>query len=90
MLDSLQLDATGSLQHLQVEGKAHNAMGAIALSGSAQQRGNNWQGTLDTLRLSVARGTDWTLQQPARFAQQGSNWTLSQTCLCLLYTSRCV
>ena len=81
VLDSLQLDATGSLQHLQVEGKAHNAMGAIALSGSAQQRGNNWQGTLDTLRLSVARGTDWTLQQPARFAQQGSNWTLSQTCL---------
>ena len=81
VLDSLQLDATGSLQDLQVQGKAHNAMGAVALSGSAQQRGSNWQGTLDSLRLSVARGTDWTLQQPARFAQQGSNWTLSQTCL---------
>ena len=80
-LDSLQLDATGSLQNLQVEGRAHNAMGTVALSGSAQQRGSNWQGTLDNLRLSVARGTDWTLQQPARFAQQGSHWTLSQTCL---------
>ncbi len=81
VLDSLQLDARGSLQNLEVEGNAHNSLGAITLSGSAQQRNNNWQGSLDTLKLSVARGTDWTLQQPARFAQQGSNWTLSQTCL---------
>ena len=80
-LDSLQLDATGSLQNLHLDGKAHNPMGALALSGSARQRGGNWQGSVDTLRLSVARGSNWTLQQPARFAQQGSNWTLSQTCL---------
>lgn len=81
VLDSLQLDARGSVQDLQVEGKAHNPLGAVALSASVQQRGSNWQGSLNTLHLSVARGTDWTLQQPARFAQQGSNWTLSQTCL---------
>lgn len=81
VLDSVQLDARGSIQDLRIEGQAHNSLGAVALSGSVQQRGSNWQGSLDTLHLSVARGSDWTLQQPARFAQQGANWTLSQTCL---------
>ena len=81
VLDSVQLDARGSMQDLRLEGNARNPMGSVALSGRARQVGGGWQGSVDTLRLGVERGSDWTLQEAARFSVQGSSWTLSQTCL---------
>ena len=81
VLDQLRLDARGAVEDLRVDGDARNPMGAIALAGSAQRRGDNWQGALDTLRIAPSKGGPWQLQQPARFAQRGENWTLGSTCL---------
>ena len=81
VLDTVSLTARGAVEDLRVDGDARNAMGAVALSGSAQKRGANWQGTLDALRIAPSKGNPWTLRQPARYAQNGANWTLSESCL---------
>lgn len=81
VLDELRVDARGAIEDLQLDAQARNAMGALALAGSAQKRRGNWQGSLDTLRLTPSKGSDWRLQQPARFAQNGATWTLSEACL---------
>ncbi|WP_425605480.1 translocation/assembly module TamB domain-containing protein [Pseudoxanthomonas putridarboris] len=81
VLDSVRVDARGAVEDLRLDGDARNAMGAVALSGSAQKRGPNWQGTLDALRVAPAKGEAWTLRQPARYAQNGNAWTLSEACL---------
>src|SRR3546814_1665543 len=59
---------------------ARGGIGALDLSGSARRNGANWQGTLASLDLAPAKGATWHLQSPARYAQRGSNWTLSQSC----------
>jgi translocation and assembly module TamB len=81
LLDSVRLDARGAVENLHLDGEARNEMGAVALAGSARRGGTNWQGSLDTLRLTPAKGSDWQLREPARFAQKGTAWTLSDTCL---------
>jgi len=81
VLDNLRVDARGAVEDLQLEAEAGNAMGSLALSGTAQRSGANWRGTLDTLRLVPERGADWTLREPASFSQSGARWTLSQACL---------
>ena len=81
VLDTVSLTARGAVENLRFDGDARNAMGAVALSGTAQKRGANWQGTLDALRIAPSRGNPWTLRQSARFAQNGANWTLSESCL---------
>lgn len=81
VLDSVRVDARGAVENLQLDGDARNAMGAITLSGNAQKRGAQWQGTLATLRVAPSKGEAWTLQQPARFTQNGNALTLSSACL---------
>ena len=81
VLDSVRVDARGAVEDLQFDGDASNAMGSVSLAGTALKRGNNWQGSLDTLRLTPSKGSDWRLQQPARYAQNGSGFTLSPACL---------
>src|SRR5690606_24209562 len=79
-LDSVRIDATGAVEDLQLDASARGEIGALDLAGSAQKNGANWQGTLASLRLAPARGATWRLQSPARYAQRGRNWTLSQSC----------
>lgn len=81
LLDSLRLDARGAVENLHLDGDARNAMGAIALSGTALRRNGNWQGALEALRIAPVKGEPWILQQAARYAQNGNAWTLSQSCL---------
>src|SRR3546814_8323535 len=63
-----------------LDATARGGVGALDLSGSARKEGANWQGTLASLDLAPAKGATWHLQSPARYAQRGSNWTLSQSC----------
>lgn len=79
-LDRLRLDARGSVENLQLDADAQGALGKIALAGSALKRGANWSGILERLQLDPARGANWRLQSPARYAQAGSNWSLSRSC----------
>src|SRR5690606_4447762 len=79
-LGSVRVDATGAVEDLQLDATARGEIGAVDLSGSAERRGANWQGTLDSLRLAPAKGATWQLQSPARYAQRGSGWTLSESC----------
>ena len=81
VLDSLRVDARGAVEDLRFNGDASNAMGSVSLAGTALKRGANWQGSLDTLQLTPSKGSDWRLRQPARYAQNGSAFTLSPACL---------
>ena len=81
VLDSVRVDARGAVEDLQFNGDASNAMGSVSLAGTALKRGNNWQGSLDSLQVTPAKGSDWRLRQPARYAQNGSSFTLSPACL---------
>ena len=83
--DSLRLDARGAVENLQFDGEAQGAAGRLALGGSALRRGANWSGTLQSLQFDPARGANWRLTAPARYAQAsspgaGSAWTLSRSC----------
>lgn len=80
-VDTLQLDAQGAVENLRVQGQARNPdLGTVALAGSALKRGGNWSGELSRLQLDPVRGAQWRLQAPARYAQSGARWTLSQSC----------
>mgnify|MGYP007088042241 CR=1 FL=1 len=78
--DRLRVDARGAVENLQLEGEAQGEIGRVALSGSALRRGGNWNGTLQTLQLDPAVGANWRLTAPARYAQNGANWTLTRSC----------
>lgn len=79
--DALRVDARGAVENLQVDGEAQGEIGRIALAGSAQQRNGNWSGTLQSLQLDPARGANWRLTAPARYAQTSAMaWTLSRSC----------
>ncbi len=79
-LDSVRVDASGAVERLQLDAQARGEIGALDLSASAEKNGANWQGTLASLQLAPAEGAAWRLQSPARYAQRGRNWTLSQSC----------
>lgn len=78
--DTLRVDASGAVENLQLDGEAQGASGRVALSGSARQQGGNWSGTVQRLAYAPPLGADWRLTEPARYAQQGSRWTLSRSC----------
>jgi translocation and assembly module TamB len=81
VLDSVRLDARGAVENLQFNGDAGNTMGSVSLAGTALKRGANWQGSLDALQLTPSKGSSWRLQQAARYAQNGSAFTLTPACL---------
>ncbi|KAF1710196.1 translocation/assembly module TamB domain-containing protein [Pseudoxanthomonas sacheonensis] len=81
VLDSVRLDAHGAVENLRFDGGANNSMGSVSLAGTALKRGANWQGSLDALQLTPSKGSSWRLQQAARYAQNGSAFTLSPACL---------
>lgn len=79
-LDTLRIDATGAVENLQLDAAARGEIGALDLAGHVARKGAHWQGTLASLQLTPAKGASWRLQSPARFAQTGTGWTLSQSC----------
>lgn len=78
--DTLRVDARGAVENLQFDGEAQGDMGRLALNGSALRRGQNWSGALQSLQLDPARGANWRLTAPARYAQDGNAWTLTRSC----------
>ncbi|TWH99113.1 autotransporter translocation and assembly factor TamB [Luteimonas cucumeris] len=81
LLDTLRLQLDGAVEDLRFNGDAGNAMGSLALSGNVRRSGARWQGAVQTLRLTTAKGAPWNLQQPAQFTVNGPAWTLSEACL---------
>ena len=81
LLDKVSVDARGAVQDLQLNVQADNPMASLTLGGNAQQKGGNWSGALETLRIVPSKGDAWALTQAARFAQAGSAFTLSDSCL---------
>ncbi|MGV8923945.1 MAG: translocation/assembly module TamB domain-containing protein, partial [Thermomonas sp.] len=80
-LASLRINARGAVEHLQLEGNAQGDIGTLALTGSANKQGARWQGALASLRLAPNKGPAWTLQDTARWSWDGSNGSLSRSCL---------
>lgn len=81
LLDTLNVDASGSLSNLRVDAQAKNELGAVALQGGVRQQGNAWRGDLSALRIAPVKGDPWALREASTFSVQGSNFTLSDTCL---------
>ncbi|MBB1473330.1 translocation/assembly module TamB domain-containing protein [Luteimonas sp. MC1782] len=80
--DTLAVRARGAVEDLELDAEAQGEIGRITLAGSAQRAGSGqWRGALASLDAAPARGASWRLQAPATFAQAGSGWTLSRTCL---------
>ncbi len=80
-LDQIHVEASGAVEHLQLDAQARSeALGALALQGTALKRGANWSGELSSLQLAPGKGATWRLQSPARYAQDGARWTLSSSC----------
>ncbi|QDH71928.1 translocation/assembly module TamB [Lysobacter alkalisoli] len=80
-LDTLSVDARGTVESLQLDVDAQGDIGRLVLAGQVEQRGNAWQGQLATLQLAPVRGASWALQQPAAFRWDGSNSRLERSCL---------
>src|SRR5690606_29806764 len=81
-LDQVRIDARGAVENLRLDARARSgALGSLDLQGSARRDGQGWSGELAALRLVPARGAAWRLQAPARWAQRGSGWSLSRSCL---------
>jgi translocation and assembly module TamB len=81
LLDTLNVDARGSLSNLRLDAQTRNELGAVALSGGVRQQGQAWRGDLTALRIAPMKGDAWSLRAPATFSVQGSNFTLSDACL---------
>ncbi|WP_407353263.1 translocation/assembly module TamB domain-containing protein [Luteimonas sp. R10] len=79
-LDTVSVQASGAIESLRANASLRGEIGALDLAGSADRRAGGWQGVLESLRLAPARGAAWTLQGPARFAQDGANWRVSESC----------
>jgi translocation and assembly module TamB len=81
LLESLNVDAQGSVSNLRLTAQGRNEMGAVDLQGSVRQQGQQWRGTLESLRLAPQKGDPWVLRSASDFAINGSNYSLTETCL---------
>jgi translocation and assembly module TamB len=81
LLDTLNVNARGSLSNLRLDAQTKNELGAVALEGGVRQQGQAWRGDLTALRIAPVKGDAWSLRAPATFSVQGSNVTLSDACL---------
>ena len=81
LLDSLDVDARGSVSNLALSARTHNDMGAIDLHGSVRQQGEQWRGQLASLRIAPVKGDPWMLRGPADFVVNGGGFSLTDTCL---------
>jgi len=81
LLDTINVDARGSVSNLRLDAQAKNELGAVALEGGVRQQGNAWRGDIAALRIAPIKGDAWALRAPATFGIQGSYFTLTDTCL---------
>lgn len=81
LLDTINVNARGSVSNLRLDAQARNELGAVALEGGVRQQGNVWRGDIAALRIAPVKGDAWALRAPATFGIQGSAFTLSDTCL---------
>jgi len=81
LLESLNVDAQGSVSNLRLSAQGRNEMGALDLQGSVRQQGQQWRGKLESLRLAPQKGDPWVLRGASDFAVNGSNYSLTETCL---------
>jgi len=81
LLESLDVNAQGSVSNLRLAAQTHNEMGAIELQGTLGQQGQQWRGQLASLRVAPVKGDPWALRAPADFTVNGGNFTLTETCL---------
>jgi len=81
LLDTINVNASGSVSNLRLDAQANNELGAVALQGGVRQQGSAWRGDLAALRIAPVKGDPWALRAPATFGIQGSSFTLSDTCL---------
>lgn len=79
-LDSVNVTARGAVTALQAEADARGELGALNLRANASESNGNWSGVLEHALLTPSVGASWRLNAPARFAQQGSAFTLSESC----------
>ena len=81
LLDTINVDARGSVSNLRLDAQAKNELGAVAMEGGVRQQGNAWRGDIAALRIAPIKGDAWALRAPATFGIQGSTFTLTDTCL---------
>lgn len=81
LLDTINVNTSGSVSNLRLDAQANNELGAVALQGGVRQQGSAWRGDLAALRIAPVKGDPWALRAPATFGIQGSSFTLSDTCL---------
>lgn len=81
LLESLQVDARGSVSDLALSAQARNDLGAVQLQGTVRQQQSQWRGQLASLQLAPVKGDAWNLRAPASFAVTDGNMRLDEACL---------
>ena len=81
VLDSVQVQAQGTVENLHVQGELRNDMATLNVAGDTRRNGARWQGSLSTLRIAPAKGNAWALRQPAQYSVNGAAFTVSDACL---------
>lgn len=79
-LAAVSVQARGTMESMQVDGRARGDIGALDVSAAMGLRQQRLQGTVQALRLAPSRGAAWNLRSPAGFAQGSGGWRLSQAC----------
>lgn len=79
--DSLDANARGAVEALQLTANAHGPFGAIAVGGDLRKSATDWLATVTPLRLSPTRGPVWTLQRATQIRFGNGRVQVPSTCL---------
>ncbi|WP_462115919.1 translocation/assembly module TamB domain-containing protein, partial [Lysobacter xanthus] len=79
--ESLNADARGAVEALQLRADARGPFGALALGGGLRRAGADWLADVATLQLSPTRGAAWQLTRATQARFGGGRIALSPSCL---------
>jgi translocation and assembly module TamB len=80
-LDSIDADARGAVEALQLQARGHGPSGAFAVSGGTRRAGTDWLATIATLQLTPTRGASWQLTRATQLRFGGGRVVLANSCL---------
>ncbi|WP_133501457.1 translocation/assembly module TamB domain-containing protein [Cognatilysobacter terrigena] len=80
-MDSLDADARGAVEALQLRANAHGDFGGVAVNGALRRTGAQWLANVATLQLNPQRGASWQLTRAANVRFGDGRIAVDAACL---------